>query len=155
MSYFHPICHGQASHYFRLFSSSLYALAFGSDHRVASPVLRYVFSSLNLSSEALEEFLSILRPSLFTPASPTFRARRNESCSGLAVPLERPHTFRLREGSHNKSPSLSSGTAEDRDTLPGADDASIAFDHRQGGDNDHPRLWRIPGILGKQACLVV
>ncbi|KAL5511681.1 hypothetical protein ACEPAH_4899 [Sanghuangporus vaninii] len=104
---------------------------------------------VNLSPEALEEFLSILRPSLFSPNSPTFRARRNESCSGLAFPLERPQTFRLREGSHSKSPSLSSANAEDRDNLNGTDGTHTTPDVRQSGDNDHPlgNLWRIPGIL--------
>lgn len=118
---------------------------------MASRCYRFTSFRLNLPSDALEEFLSILRPSFFTPTSPTFRARRHESASALAVPLERPQAFRPRDGTHSKSPSLSSAYIEDDNATVNASNASPASDGRQGGDNDHlvGTLWRIPGILGK------
>ncbi|KAH8117306.1 hypothetical protein DFH11DRAFT_1574301 [Phellopilus nigrolimitatus] len=103
---------------------------------------------LNLPSDALEEFLSILRPSLFPPTSPNSRARRHDSGSALVVPIERPQAFGPRDGSHSKSPSVSSVTAEDGNVVNVASTPSAEM--RQYGDNDHlvGSLWRIPGILG-------
>ncbi|EJD05793.1 uncharacterized protein FOMMEDRAFT_18035 [Fomitiporia mediterranea MF3/22] len=120
-----------------------------SDEAIPSSGRNTASPRLNLPSDALEEFLSILRPSLFSPSSPTFRARRHESGSGLAIPLERPQAIKPRDSSHTKSPSLNSVNLEDGNATTAAGSISPAADVRQSGDNDQfaGNLWRIPGIL--------
>jgi hypothetical protein len=63
---------------------------------------RYLFRTLllpssSLPSEALEEFLSILRPTFFSPTSPILRARLHGSTISLPnIPSERPYPFKSR-----------------------------------------------------------
>ncbi|TFK42730.1 hypothetical protein BDQ12DRAFT_676714 [Crucibulum laeve] len=47
-----------------------------------------------LSSEALEEFLSILRPSFFPPTSPILRSRRSAAANLPTFQYERPFSFK-------------------------------------------------------------
>ena len=70
-----------------------------------SPLLVYVsnwssyskFRSSSLPSEALEEFLSILKPTFFSPTSPILRARIHGSTISLPnIPSERPYPFKNR-----------------------------------------------------------
>ncbi|KAI5122040.1 hypothetical protein M0805_006025 [Coniferiporia weirii] len=105
---------------------------------------------LNLSSDALEEFLSILRPSLFTSSSPTFRTRRHEQSSTLMVSMERPQAFRPRDGSHSRSPSIGSAAVSDNSgAMSGLGRSSPAIDSRLCGEYDQNigSAWRVPGIL--------
>jgi hypothetical protein len=72
--------------------------------------------SASLQSEALEEFLSILRPAslLYPPTSPILRAtaRRNNGTMSV-IPYERPHPYKRDrcenpvKSSHSPSPSRS------------------------------------------------
>ncbi|PAV23606.1 hypothetical protein PNOK_0067400 [Pyrrhoderma noxium] len=106
---------------------------------------------LNLSSDALEEFLSILRPSLLSPSTPGIRARRNESVSSL-LPIERPQTTRFHDGIRNKSPSFSSiaSAADDENGLSLVTGFSPRSDSRSDMDTNEQlicNLWRIPGVL--------
>ena len=55
-----------------------------------------------LTTEALEEFLSILRPSFFPSASPTLRSCRSASLP--AFQYDRSFTFRARQRLENASP---------------------------------------------------
>src|SRR5277367_4546119 len=51
----------------------------------------------SLPSEALEEFLSILRPTFFSPTSPILRARLHGSTLSLPnIPCDRPYPFKNR-----------------------------------------------------------
>ena len=77
---------------------------------------------LNLPSDALEEFLSILRPALFSPSSPTFRASNRRHDSGSVV-LSQSHVdlrqpFRSRDSTQMqiKSPFAASAST-DEDSL--------------------------------------
>jgi len=53
-------------------------------------------SRSSLPSEALEEFLSILRPSFFPPTSPILRARRQGATTLTSFPYERPYPCKGR-----------------------------------------------------------
>jgi hypothetical protein len=65
-----------------------------SDKDLASP---RTSSRSSLPSEALEEFLSILRPTFFSPTSPILRARLHGSTISLPnIPSERPYPFKSR-----------------------------------------------------------
>ncbi|THH06750.1 hypothetical protein EW145_g3865 [Phellinidium pouzarii] len=119
-----------------------------SEDDISSPSGRTSTSPrLNLSSDALEEFLSILRPSFFMPSSPTFRALRHEPGSTLMI--ERQQIFRPRDVSGSRSSPTGSVTAEDVDVVNTSGSSTPAIDDRQYGDNDQlvGNLWRIPGIL--------
>lgn len=100
------------------------------------------YSSLNLSSDVLEEFLSILKPSfLMSPSSPTFRPRRQGSASAFAVPLERPFAFKPRDKTYNnENPSITTLPREDYDAV--ANSAYSEITSQQEGSS------RIPGVLG-------
>lgn len=114
--------------------------------------LLFLLYRLNLSSDALEEFLSILRPSLLSPSTPGIRARRNESVSSL-LPIERPQTTRFHDGIRNKSPSFSSiaSAADDENGLSLVTGSSPRSDSCSDMDTNEQlicNLWRIPGVLG-------
>jgi len=104
-------------------------------------------SRLSLSQDALDEFLSILRPSLFSANPPAFRVLRNDPGSGLVVPVAQ--NLRPTERSQSRSSSSSSQVVEDgfffntrgspgtlNSTIPQDDDMQLSG-----------RLWRLPGIL--------
>lgn len=96
---------------------------------------------LNLSSDVLEEFLSILRPSLLmSPSSPTFRPRRQGSASAFAMPFERPFTFMPWDKTHNENYSVASITSD------GFDGAVQALYNDVSSQQDV--YSRIPGVLG-------
>lgn len=107
-----------------------------------------LLSRLGLPQDALDEFLSILRPSLFNPAPPTFRVLRNDPGSGLVVPVAQ--TFRPQERSHSRSPSASSQVL-DEGFLSVARGASSPVYGTMMQDEETQmsgRMWRLPGILG-------
>lgn len=64
-----------------------------SDRDLSSP---RASSRSSLPSEALEEFLSILRPSFFPPTSPILRARRQGATSLTTFPYDRPYPSKGR-----------------------------------------------------------
>lgn len=99
-------------------------------------------SSLNLSSDVLEEFLSILKPSfLMSPSSPTFRPRRQGSASAFAVPLERPFAFKPRDKTYNnENSSITTFSREDYDAVANLAYSEISSQQEQSS--------RIPGVLG-------
>lgn len=99
-------------------------------------------SSLNLSSDVLEEFLSILTPSfLMSPSSPTFRPRRQGSASAFAVPLERPFAFKPRDKTYNnENSSITTFSREDYDAVANLAYSEISSQQEQSSC--------IPGVLG-------
>ncbi|TDL27291.1 hypothetical protein BD410DRAFT_874706 [Rickenella mellea] len=115
----------------------------------------------NLPADALEEFLSILRPSLFSPGSNIFRphARRHGAMSVPTIPYERPHPYRTRERTHSKSSSNSSNTSDDADPqlVPSSPSPTRALhrttlDATEDDDEDDQvgvidLEWRAPNIL--------
>ncbi|CAK5279373.1 unnamed protein product [Mycena citricolor] len=65
-----------------------------SDKELSSPSARS--SPRSLPTEALEEFLSILRPSFFPPSSPVLLTRRHPAVSLPALHQERPYSRKGR-----------------------------------------------------------
>ncbi|KDQ60658.1 hypothetical protein JAAARDRAFT_557124 [Jaapia argillacea MUCL 33604] len=103
-----------------------------------------------LSSEALEEFLSILRPSsLFTPSSPIFRARNHSTTISLpSLPFQRsPRAF--HEISNSPSP-VALGD-EERSILSGLKSSQLLLSDKENAvketDGDGPPPRRLGGIL--------
>lgn len=98
---------------------------------------------INLTPDALEEFLSILRPSLFTPSSPVIRRLGS---GPTAFPYERPQPFKPRDASQNKRASIGSADGD----LPAIESSpSPVLDHLSSdGDQFSAKSWRMPGILG-------
>ena len=102
-----------------------------------------IFLRINLSPDALEEFLSILRPSLFTPSSPVIR---RFGSGPTAFPYDRSQPFKPRDASQNKRASISSVEGD----LPAIESSpSPGFDHLSPeADQFSAKAWRMPGILG-------
>ena len=103
---------------------------------------------LSLPPDALEEFLSILRPTLFTPSSSPFRPRRHGSTS------HPPPTFlyvylllSYNPSFFTQTPPSSLDTEDSDPTRKKTETPSPAIAE---GDQFIPntRSWRIPGILG-------
>ena len=105
-------------------------------------------SRLGLPQDALDEFLSILRPSLFSPNSPAFRVLRNDSGSGLVVPVAQ--SLRAQERSHSRSPSASSQVPDEGFLTITRGASSPVYGTMVQDDETQlsGRMWRLPGILG-------
>ncbi|KLO14163.1 hypothetical protein SCHPADRAFT_903475 [Schizopora paradoxa] len=97
---------------------------------------------INLSPDALEEFLSILRPSLFTPSSPGIR---RFGSGPTAFPYDRSQPFKPRDASQNKRASISSVEGD----FPAIESSpSPGFDHLSPeADQFSAKAWRMPGLL--------
>lgn len=107
-----------------------------------------LISRLGLPQDALDEFFSILRPSLFNPNPPAFRVLRNESGSALVMPVAQ--NLRAQERSHSRSPSLGGHPLEESILINAPSDVS-AFSGSIAQDDESQasgRMWRLPGILG-------
>jgi len=105
----------------------------------------------SLPADALEEFLSILRPSMLSSASPTYRQSRLASGLLPSLTYDRSPVFKQRDLPHSKTASLGSITGEEGEAwiknkcpspvFSGFDAFSFA-----DGEQD-PKVWHIPGIL--------
>lgn len=119
------------------------------------------FYHLNLSrsglpSEALEEFLSILRPSFFPPTSPILRTRRQ----GASLPTfqhERSFSYKSRgrleiasQKNDGDDIDISRSTQPSRNTCPSTPDSLNDPDGMTEPDGDSPSLrWFKANILGE------
>jgi len=97
---------------------------------------------INLTPDALEEFLSILRPSLFAPSSPVIR-RFGAGPTGF--PYERQQPFKPRDASQNKQASINSVDGD----LPAIESSpSPVLDLASAeGDQFSAKAWRMSGFL--------
>ena len=95
----------------------------------------------SLSPDALEEFLSILQPVMFsTPASPILRAR-----------YERPHPYKQRAHRRNRSTSSDDAPRTPEHTANrGACKSSNSEERDEVGDEIFfdPRPWPYSSLLG-------
>lgn len=123
------------------------------------------FYHLNLSrsglpSEALEEFLSILRPSFFPPTSPILRTRRQ----GASLPTfqhERSFSYKSRgrleiasQKNDGDDIDISRSTQPSRNTCPSTPDSLNDPDGMTEPDGDSPSLrWFKANILGESPLL--
>lgn len=94
-----------------------------------------------LTTEALEEFLSILRPSFFPPSSPVLRTRRQGSNSLPTFQHERSYSYKARgrlELAQQKSDSSNLFSLEEldgaRSTQPSRNTSSSTPDSASGRD---------------------
>lgn len=112
------------------------------------------FSRSGLPSEALEEFLSILRPSFFPPTSPILRTRRQ----GASLPTfqhERSFSYKSRgrleiasQKNDGDDIDISRSTQPSRNTCPSTPDSLNDPDGTIESDGDSPSLrWFKANIL--------
>ena len=111
----------------------------------------------NLSPDALEEFLSILRPTLFSPGSPA-RSRRHGTTSLPVFPYDRPQSYKPREWPHGKTASISSVHFESNDAVERITSPSptslgptmyLDINRQEDGQVGFVNIgWHTTGILG-------
>ena len=111
---------------------------------ILTPAADYDIHSASLPSEALEEFLSILRPSSFlypSPTSPILRRRNN----GAMVHFDRQQSTRRSENAWSPQPSSPNKTLKTLTPEEFASAERLDSDHDMSSITWYPFDWRTGG----------